>query len=161
MKRVCVQLGIVCGGKRPEWPSVSATLPPSFSTRVRQADATRRTALPADRISEYLRPFASIRGSMRNSLIFWIGLMQVVDFHDIFRYFSRFLRRPFAVMLNFLIFGIGLCKSLISMIVSVISTSCHGQTWRKGHLTFHFLNDFGLLSTLTLPGEGTLSDDFK
>jgi hypothetical protein len=61
-------------------------------------------ALPTVWISKYSRLFESIRGSVRNSLICRKGLTQVVDFHDICRYFQRLSRRP--------------RKSLISMIVS-------------------------------------------
>jgi hypothetical protein len=64
-------------------------------------DATRTTALPTNRISKHSRLFESMRVSMRKSLISRIalrkslisriGLMQVVDFHVIFRYFQLFL----------------------------------------------------------------------
>src|ERR1700722_223530 len=47
------------------------------------------TALPMNRISKHSRLFESIRGCTRNSLIFRKGLMQVVDFHDSFTYFSH------------------------------------------------------------------------
>jgi hypothetical protein len=47
--------------------------------------AVGTTALPSDRISEYSRLFAFIRGSMGNSLNTQIGLTQLVDFHDSFR----------------------------------------------------------------------------
>jgi hypothetical protein len=50
--------------------------------------AVETTALPTVRISEHLRRLASIRGLMLHFLIFQDQLMQVVDFHDIFRYFS-------------------------------------------------------------------------
>jgi len=63
--------------------------------------AVETTAPPMDRISEHSRPFASIRGSKRNSLNIPKRLTQVVDFHDISGYFSRFWWRPFAVLLQF------------------------------------------------------------
>jgi hypothetical protein len=44
-------------------------------------------ALPTDRISQHLRPLASIRGLMLNFWMFQHRLMQVVDFHESFRYF--------------------------------------------------------------------------
>jgi hypothetical protein len=44
-----------------------------------------------DRISEYSRLLASIRGLMLHFLIFQHRLMQVVDFHDYFSYFHMFL----------------------------------------------------------------------
>jgi hypothetical protein len=49
------------------------------------------TALPSNRISEHSRLFESIRGCQRNSLICRKGLTQVVDFHDICRYFQHVL----------------------------------------------------------------------
>jgi len=64
--------------------------------------AVETTALPMNRISKHSRLLASIGGSVRNSLICKLGLMQVVDFHDISGYFSWFLWRPFAVMVQFL-----------------------------------------------------------
>jgi hypothetical protein len=64
----------------------------------------------------------SLRGETklrsRGLLMTKIGFMQVVDFHDIFRYFSWFWWRLFAVGGSVSgCFCIGLCKSLISMIV--------------------------------------------
>jgi hypothetical protein len=50
--------------------------------------ATGTVVLPADRSSDHSRLFESIGGSLLNSLIFWIGLTQLVDFHESFRYFS-------------------------------------------------------------------------
>jgi len=64
--------------------------------------AVEMTALPMNRISEHSRLLASIGGSVRKSLICRIGLMQVVDFHDISRYFSCVLWRSCAVLLQFL-----------------------------------------------------------
>ena len=87
---------------------VEQNRPPSFPTTARQADSTRMTAPPTDRISKHSRSFAPIGNSARfnfhsrNSLISRIGLLQVVDFHDIFRYFSWLWRSPFAVGLQFL-----------------------------------------------------------
>ncbi len=107
MKSVRANSWKVCGGNRPEGPSISAALPPSFSTLARQACANlwesdspgRRVRSPAehiprcscraDRISEHSRLFESIRGSKRNPLISKKGLLQVVDFHDSFRYFQH------------------------------------------------------------------------
>jgi len=148
MKRVRASSLKVCGGKRPEWPSVSVALPPSFSTTARQADAnvwerdrpgrrvrrpdehlsrcfcraSRETrsaatgrseqhksgplrglvARPTHRIAEHSRLLAYVRGFVRNSLISRIGLVQVVDFHDISGYFSWCLRCPLAIPLQFL-----------------------------------------------------------
>jgi hypothetical protein len=69
-------------------------------------DATRTSALPKELESGHGHRCASMGGSafngckslifnltLRKSLIFKIGLTQVVDFHDIFRYFSCFFTK--------------------------------------------------------------------
>ncbi len=49
--------------------------------------AVGTTALPTNQHSKHSRLFESIRGCTRNSLIFRIGLTQVVDFHDFSAFF--------------------------------------------------------------------------
>src|SRR5580692_1377927 len=126
MKSVRANSLKVCGGKRPEWPSISATLPSSFSTTARQADANlwerdrpgrlvpgpaehilrcssragretlpeatgkseQHKSGPTHRIAEHARLLAFIRGCIPSFWKFQKQLMQVVDFHDIFRYFQ-------------------------------------------------------------------------
>jgi len=68
----------VCGGKRPEWPSACAKLPPLLSSTA---------VLPMQRIAGQSRLLASIRGLSIGFSKFQKQLMQVVDFHDSFRYF--------------------------------------------------------------------------
>jgi hypothetical protein len=73
-----------------------------------------------------LRALRAFRGEtplrLRPSWMTMIRLMQVVDFHDIFTYFSWFWWRPFAVGDSVSgCFCIGLCKSLIFIIFSDIS----------------------------------------
>ena len=56
-----------------------------------------------DRVSPHRRAgWASIGGSVRNSLIFRNGLTQVIDFHDFSGFFSWLLWSPFAVLVQFL-----------------------------------------------------------
>jgi hypothetical protein len=50
------------------------------------ADQSRLAAFPKNRISEYSRLLASIRGFILNFWKFQQQLMQVVDFHDRFSY---------------------------------------------------------------------------
>jgi len=66
---------------------------------LRAVSAHREGALAVIRGS--MRKSLISRVTLRNSLICRIGLTQVVDFHDISRYFSWFWR-PFAVVLRFL-----------------------------------------------------------
>ena len=63
--------------------------------------AVETTALLRNWISEHSRPLASIRGSMRNSLIFWTGLTQLVDFHNSSRFFSWCWLCRVAVIVDF------------------------------------------------------------
>jgi hypothetical protein len=91
---------------------------PAGAGRETHPVATGTVALPHHRISEYSRLFASIRGSLRNSLICRKGLTQVVDFPYISTYFQWCSWRLCAVLIQFLKVQMTLCNSLISMIVS-------------------------------------------
>jgi len=87
MKSVRAISSKVCGGKCPQRLPISAALPPSFSTTAQPTDAVNTTALPANRIAKHSRLSASIGGCIFSFWKFQKQLMQVVDFHDICRYF--------------------------------------------------------------------------
>jgi hypothetical protein len=92
------------------------------------------------RPNAFLKLRARARGEtklrLRPSWMTMIRLMQVVDFHYIFTYFSWFWWRPFAVGDSVSgCFCIGLGKSLISIIVSDSCRYSHAffrHAWRNG-----------------------------
>ena len=96
-------------GERDRPGRCEVRLAPRFGRKEKTGDllgettttAVEMTSLLRNWISEHSRPLASIRGSMRNSLIFWTGLTQVVDFHHFSGFFSWCWLCRVAVIVDF------------------------------------------------------------